>query len=98
MTKSRLAILGAAALTLLSASALAQQSRLGTVTRLDEANGTIAIAAAQGGTVGSGAAANSEEFKAQDGLLFNALKEGDRVSFTVEETGGVKTITKLEKQ
>jgi Cu/Ag efflux protein CusF len=98
MPTSRLTILSAAALALLSASALAQQSRLGTVTRLDEANGTIAIAAAQGGTVGSGTAAGSEEFQAQDGLLFNALKEGDRVSFTVEEVGGAKIITKLEKQ
>jgi Cu/Ag efflux protein CusF len=98
MKTSRLTILAAAALALLSTSALAQQSRLGTVTRLDEANGTIAIAADQGGTVGSGTAAGSEEFKAQDGLLFNALKEGDRISFTVEEVGGVKTITGVKKQ
>ena len=98
MTTSRLTILGAAALITLSADALAQQSRVGTVTRLDEANGTIAIAEAQGGTVGSSSAAGSEEFKAQDGLLFNALKEGDRVSFTVEEIRGVKTITRLQKQ
>jgi Cu/Ag efflux protein CusF len=30
--------------------------------------------------------------------MFNALKEGDQVVFTATEIGGVKTITKLEKQ
>jgi Cu/Ag efflux protein CusF len=31
-------------------------------------------------------------------LLFNAIKDGDRISFTVEERDGVKTVTKLQKQ
>ena len=34
----------------------------------------------------------------QDGLMFNALKEGDRISFTVEDIKRVKTVTKLQKQ
>ena len=40
----------------------------------------------------------SEDFKVQDGLLFNAFQPGDKVVFTATEVGGVKTITKLEKQ
>jgi len=36
--------------------------------------------------------------KAQDGLLFNALQPGDKVTFTVSEVNGTKTITKLNKQ
>jgi Cu/Ag efflux protein CusF len=34
----------------------------------------------------------------QDGLLFNALREGDKISFTVQEINGVKTITTLQKE
>ena len=31
-------------------------------------------------------------------LVVNAIRPGDRVIFTATEIGGVKTITKLEKQ
>jgi Cu/Ag efflux protein CusF len=90
-------ILAGAALVLLSCSAaFAQQSMTGTISKVDEAGGKIAIQQTQSGTVGASGAA--EEFKVQDGLVFNAVKPGDKVSFTVTETGGVKTITKLEKQ
>jgi hypothetical protein len=30
--------------------------------------------------------------------MFNAFKEGDSVSFTLEEKAGVKTVTRLQKQ
>jgi Cu/Ag efflux protein CusF len=82
--------------TVMSTAALAQQARTGTVAKVDEQKGTITIQQTQGGTVGGSGAA--EEFKAQDGLLFNALQPGDKVSFTVSETNGTKTITKLNKQ
>ena len=98
MRSSRAGVIGIVAVALLSTGASAQESRLGTISRLDEANGTIAIAEAQSGTTGSSAATASQDFKLQDGLVFNAFKEGDRVSFTVQDIGGVKTITKLEKQ
>jgi Cu/Ag efflux protein CusF len=78
--------------------ALAQQSMTGTISRIDEANGKIAIQQTPGGTVGANSGASAEEFKVQDGLVFNAVKPGDKVAFTVTETGGVKTITRLEKQ
>ena len=98
MRTSRAIILGVAATAMFSLGVLAQESRHGTISRLDEANGTIAISEAQAGTTGSSGGSPWQEYKLQDGLLFNAFKEGDSVSFIVEEKGGVKTITKLQKQ
>jgi Cu/Ag efflux protein CusF len=92
-------ILAAAAVVLLTCSgAIAQQSMTGTISKVDEAGGKVAIQQTQAGTVGAASGAAPEEFKVQDGLLFNAIKPGDKVSFTVTDTGGVKTITKMEKQ
>lgn len=97
--KTAKAIFAGAALTLFACSgAIAQQSMTGTISKVDEASGKVAIQLAQGGTVGASSGAAAEEFKVQDGLLFNAIKPGDKVTFTVTDTGGVKTITKLEKQ
>ena len=93
------AIFAGAALVLLTCSgAIAQQSMTGTISKVDEASGKVAIQQTQGGTVGASSGAAPEEFKVQDGLLFNAIKPGDKVTFTVTDSGGVKTITKLEKQ
>jgi Cu/Ag efflux protein CusF len=99
MRIAKIILAGAAAAVIASSGALAQQTSTGTITKIDEASGTIAIQQAQSGTVGAnaGGAANSE-FKVQDGLMFNALKTGDKVSFTATDVAGVKTITKLEKQ
>ena len=92
------AIFAGAALVLLTCSgANAQQSLTGTISKVDEAAGKMAIQQSQAGTVGTNSSA-AEEFKVQDGLLFNAVKPGDKVAVTVTEVGGVKTITKLEKQ
>jgi len=97
-------ILGAAAGILFALGARADGARLGTITRLDEAKGTIAILETQTGTTGSSTAAGAasagaaQEFRLQDGLMYNALKEGDRISFTVVEKDGARTITRLEKQ
>jgi len=97
--KTAKAIFAGATLVLLACSgAIAQQSMTGTITRVDEASGKVAIQQSQSGTVGTSSGGAAEEFKVQDGLLFNAIKPGDKVTFTVTDTGGVKTITKLEKQ
>ncbi|MEA2884442.1 MAG: hypothetical protein QOH32_3698 [Bradyrhizobium sp.] len=93
------AIFAGAALVLLTcSSAIAQQSMTGTITKVDEANGKIALQQTQGGTVGASSSGAAEEFKVQDGLVFNAVKPGDKVAVTVTDVGGVKTIIKLEKQ
>jgi Cu/Ag efflux protein CusF len=91
-------VLLATAIVILGSEALAQQALTGSVTKVDEANGKIAIQQTQSGTVGTSTGGAAEEFKVQDGLLFNALRPGDKVVFTVTEADGVKTITKLEKQ
>jgi Cu/Ag efflux protein CusF len=81
-----------------SSGAIAQQSLTGTISKVDEANGKIAIQQIQSGTVGANSSAAAEDFKVQDGLVFNAVKPGDHVVVTVTDVGGVKTITKLQKQ
>jgi Cu/Ag efflux protein CusF len=91
-------IILATAVVIISSGALAQQALTGSVTKVDEANGKITIQQTQSGTVGTSTGGAAEDFKVQDGLLFNALQPGDKVAFTATEAGGVKTITKLEKQ
>ena len=91
------ALAGVIALVLSASGALAQQSRTGSITKVDEANGKITIQETQGGTVGASSGSAAEEFKVQDGLLFNAVQVGDKVTFTAAEKDGVKTVTKLQK-
>ncbi len=89
---------GAAGILITCSGAAAQQSLTGTISKIDEGNGKIAIQQTQGGTVGANSGGAAEDFKVQDGLVFNAVKPGDKVNVTVTEIGGVRTITKLEKQ
>jgi Cu/Ag efflux protein CusF len=91
-------ILAGSLLMLIPAVASAQQALTGTVTTVDRINGTIAIQQTQGGTVGaSSGGATEQQFKAPDGSL-DKLHAGDRVTFSVSESGGKKTITKIESQ
>lgn len=79
-----------------------EQAVTGTITGINRLTGSVAITSTQGVTVGSNApqpaATPPEEFKVKDGALLDAVHAGDRVTYTVAETGGVKTITKLERQ
>lgn len=96
-------ILAGSMLTMISSVTLAQQALTGTVTMVNRISGTITIQQTQsgqptqGGTVGANAAGTAEQFKVQTGML-NTVHAGDRVTFSVSEAGGTKTITKLEKQ
>ncbi len=90
-------VLAASVLMAISSATLAQQTLTGTVTTVDRINGTIAIQQTQSGTVGANTGGASERFKVQDGML-NTLHAGARVTVSVTETGGTKTVTKLEKQ
>lgn len=76
----------------------AQQAMKGTVTSIDEPGGTISIQNTASGTVGGNGAAATDSYKVRDGLLFNAVHPGDKVSFSVENTNGAKTITDLKKE
>jgi hypothetical protein len=84
-------------LAIVSSMALAQDALTGTVTMVNRINGTVTIQQAQSGTVGASAGVAGEQYKAQAGML-NTVHAGDKVSFSVSEAGGAKTITKLEKQ
>jgi Cu/Ag efflux protein CusF len=48
------------------------------------------------GAVGSGDATAPTQFKVQDGLWFNSVKPGDKISFSAQNANGVMTIQKKE--
>ena len=95
MKKTGITVLAIAALSLAGA-AYAQETMKGEIAAVNEATGKISIKQ-NSGTVGSGSTA-ATEFKVQDGLLFNAVKPGDKVTFTAEKVDGVMTIKKLTKE
>ncbi len=74
----------------------AQEALKGEVATVDEASGKIGIKLS--GTVGSGDKTSPTNFKVQDGLVFNAVKPGDKVSIVVERTGDDMTIKQLTKE
>ncbi len=98
MKIAKIILAGTAALTIISSAALAQQALTGTVTKIDRINGTIAIQREQSGTIGANTGGAAEEFKAQNRLSLDSVHAGDKVTFSTTETGGIKTITKLQKQ
>ena len=89
---------GVAALMIVSSAALAQQPLTGTITGINRINDTIAIKQTQSGTVGANTGGAAEEFKVQKGQSLEDVHAGDRVSFSATEAGGIRTITKLQKQ
>ena len=89
---------GVAALIITSAAAFAQQALTGTITGINRLNDTIAIRQTQSGTVGANTGGAAEEFKVQKGQSLEDLHAGDRVTFSVTEAGGARTITKLQRQ
>ena len=96
-------VLAGSLLMMVSSVTMAQQALTGTVTIVNRISGTITIQPtqsgpqAQGGTVDANTAGAAEQFKVQTSML-NTVHAGDRVTFSVSEAGGTKTITKLEKQ
>jgi Cu/Ag efflux protein CusF len=96
MRTARIILATAMAVSVCMPAAMAQQTIEGMITKINRLNGTIAIQQTQSGTVGANTAA--EEFKVQDASLLEPLHAGDRVTFSVAESGGVKTITKLQRQ
>jgi Cu/Ag efflux protein CusF len=90
-------ILAGAMLTVISSAALAQQAMTGTATVIDRMNGSITIQQVQSGTVGSNNGGATERFMIQSKLL-DAVHAGDKVTFSVNEADGAKTITKIDVQ
>ena len=98
MKIARIMLACTAVITVISSAVLAQQAHTGTITKIDRIHGTVAIQQTQNGTVGANTGGAAEEFKIQNGLSLEALHAGDKVTFSATETGGSKTITKLQKQ
>jgi hypothetical protein len=93
----RIALAGAT-LAVIPALALAQQPLTGTIVTIDRLSGTIGIQQPQTGTVGAaGGGATEQEYKAPADAL-EKLHAGDRVTFSVSEVDGKKTITKIENK
>jgi hypothetical protein len=72
-----------------AASTPATETVRGIVDRVDQGNDTITL------LLPSEA---KEQFKVQDGLIFNAIRFGDAVEISVQKIAGTKTIVGLSKE
>jgi Cu/Ag efflux protein CusF len=97
MRAAKIALVSLAAAGLVTSAALAQQSMSGLVTKIDRLNGTIAIQQTQAGTVGVAGSA-VQEYKVAKGQSLETFHAGDKVTFTATDSGGSKTIDKIEQQ
>ena len=98
MKIARILSAGIAALAIAGSAAVAQQALTGTITGINRINDTVAIKQTQSGTVGANTGGAAEEFKVQKGQSLEDLHAGDKVSFSVTQTDGTRTITKRQKQ
>lgn len=72
----------------LAENAHPRETLQGVITGIDERNDRVSVRLVSN---------NDSEFKVQDGLIFNAIHNGDRVEITVENVAGAKTIVGLKK-
>jgi Cu/Ag efflux protein CusF len=98
MKIAKVVLVGAAAFAVLGTAALAQQTHTGTITQLNRLNNTVAIRQTQDGTVGANTGGATEEFKVGSGISLETLHAGDIVNYSVNESGGTKTVTRLERK
>jgi Cu/Ag efflux protein CusF len=100
MTLAKISLASAAAITIISWGAWAQENQnKGRITQLNHINGTITLQHAPAESVGAvGASSLVDEYKIQDGVASKDLHAGDEVDFTAARIGGVLTITKIQKK
>jgi Cu(I)/Ag(I) efflux system protein CusF len=79
-----------------ASAAYAQEVLKGEVVTVDKASRKVGIKLS--GTVGSSDATAPTPFKVRDARMFDAVKPGDKVSFTAERLDGVMTIKNLTKE
>ena len=82
------------------APSFSQESALvnGEVTKIDEPAGKVTIKHGPIASLSLNEDGKTDDFRPNDGLLFNALKVGDKIRFSAERKNGELTIIKLEKQ
>ena len=95
MRITRITVSGIVALSI-ACGVCAQEVLKGEVVKVDKASKRIRIKLS--GTVGSSDATAPTPFKVQDARMFDAVKPGDKVSFTAEREDGVMTIKKITKE
>jgi len=98
MKIAKVVLVGAAAFVALGSVAIAQQTHTGIITQLNRLNSTVAIRQTQDGTVGANTGGAAVEFKVGTGISLETLHAGDIVNYTVNDSGGTKTITKLDRR
>jgi Cu/Ag efflux protein CusF len=89
---------GVAAVAISLSATAAEQGTTGMVTGINRLNSTIAIQRIQTGTVGANTGGAAEEFKVKDESMMEDIHAGDRVTFSATDSGGTKTVTKLDRQ
>ena len=94
----KLVIAGTATLMIAGAAVSAQENQTGQVTKVNRLDNTVAIRPIQSGTVGANTAGAEQEFKVKDGVSLEELHAGNRITYSVTETGGTKTLTSFKKQ
>jgi len=97
MPIARMILAGVTALCMLTSVASAEPLT-GRVMGINRLTNTISIQQTQDGTVGASGAASTEEFKTQDGVSLENVHVEDRVTYSVSKVGGVKTITRIDRQ
>jgi Cu/Ag efflux protein CusF len=80
----------------IASTAYAQEALKGKIVTVDKASKKIGITLS--GTVGSSDATAPTPFKVQDARMFNAVKPGDKVSFTAEREDGIMIIKEITKE
>ena len=101
MKSATYVLAGTAGVAMLVSVAFAQdqagKEQIGQVTQVNRLNNTIAVRPIQDGTVGASAAV-SEQFKVKDGVSLEDLHAGNRITYSVSDSAGTKTITKFKVQ
>jgi len=95
---ARVSLAIAAVIAAISSQALAERTIRGVVVKVDGISGIISVREMHPGMAGAISYGTAEEFKVQDGLLFDAVRSGDEVVFSASEVNGAMTITKLSEQ
>jgi Cu/Ag efflux protein CusF len=93
---AKLLLAGTAILILLGSAAWAEDQK-GQVTKVNRLNNTIAVRPIQDGTVGANTAGAEQEFRVKDGVSLEELHAGNRITYTVTDSGGAKTVTGFKK-
>lgn len=95
---AKVILAGTATLMLAGASVSAQENQTGQVTKVNRLDNTVAIRPVQSGTVGANTGGAEQEFKVKDGVSLEDLHAGNRITYSVTETGGTRILTSFKKQ